>query len=143
MTVGAGKEILSHCSKCKLTLSHIIVAMKDENTIGRVMCNTCKAVHAYKDPSKQKEKKAASARKASGVSKRTQKAMKASADLWLDAVGKSTSKSQDYSPKLAFIKGDIINHSKFGPGVVDRLIDKNKIEVIFRQEVKTLIHNLK
>ncbi len=138
--IGVGKEVLSHCGKCKLTLAHIVVVMKDANTIGKVQCNTCGGSHAYKDPSKTKAKKRATA---STAKKKTGKrATKASvADMWLEAVNNSTSKSQAYSVKGSFNKGDIIDHVKFGPGVVDRVFDGDKMEVIFRHDIKTLIHN--
>ncbi|MCK5073736.1 MAG: hypothetical protein KAQ98_09950 [Bacteriovoracaceae bacterium] len=132
--IGVGKEVLSYCTKCKLTLSHIIVSMKNDSTIGKVKCNTCEAVHAYKDPSKvkAKSKKAKSRKSSPGDSV---------ADIWMQAINKSTAKSQDYSMKRKFLKGDIINHSKFGPGVVDKLIDNDKVQVIFRHNIRTLMHN--
>ena len=61
-----GKEILSHCGKCKLALYHLIVVMKDSGKPGRVECGTCKNTHAYKDPeaaAKKKKKKSTRGRK--------------------------------------------------------------------------------
>jgi hypothetical protein len=134
--IGVGKEVLSHCGKCKLALAHMIVVMKDESTIGKVQCNTCKATHAYKDPSKTKAKKRATTTK-----KKSTRTPKASvADMWLEAVNNSKSKSQDYSIRTTFTVGDIIDHVKFGPGVVERVFDGDKMEVIFRHDIKTLIH---
>ena len=134
--IGVGKEILSFCNKCKLTLAHTIVTMKSNKSIGKVTCNTCKATHAYKDPSKVKSK---------NVKNNTKKQNREESisDIWMDAINKATAKSQNYSPKKKFSIGDIIDHTKFGPGVIDRLIDNNKIEVIFRHDIKTLMHNLK
>ncbi|MEK6623753.1 MAG: hypothetical protein AABY86_02215, partial [Bdellovibrionota bacterium] len=48
--LSAGKEISSYCNKCKLTLAHTIVVMKNVRTPGKVTCNTCKSSHAYKNP---------------------------------------------------------------------------------------------
>ena len=59
----------------------------------------------------------------------------------MDAINKSSAKSQAYSPRTQFSVGDIIDHVKFGPGIVERTIDNNKIEVIFRHDIKVLIHN--
>jgi len=135
-TIGVGKEVLSYCNKCKLTLSHTIVSMKNKKTIGKVLCKTCQDTHSYKDPSKVKAHK-----KSTGI-KPLHKQDSVS-DIWMEAVNKSKAKSQKYSPKTKFIIGDIIDHVTFGPGVVERLIDNNKIQVIFRHEIKTLIHNRK
>ncbi|MBL6991145.1 MAG: hypothetical protein ISR65_15280 [Bacteriovoracaceae bacterium] len=129
-----GKEVLSHCNKCKLPLAHIIVVMKDTMTIGKVKCKTCNAIHAYKDPSKATSRRG---RKKGSTTKKSADVK----DVWLEAMNKATTKSQLYSTKSKFSKGDIIDHPSFGPGVIDGLLDNNKIIVIFRHDTKTLIHN--
>ncbi|MBT3585257.1 MAG: hypothetical protein HN509_10130 [Halobacteriovoraceae bacterium] len=135
--ISVGKEVLSHCNKCKLALAHIVVTMKTKSTLGKVECKTCGNTHAYKDPSKVKAKKSQT-----GGTKRAKSATKQSiSDLWLVAVNQASSKSQPYSIRACFKLGDIIDHPKFGPGVIERLIDADKIEVIFRHEIKTLMHN--
>lgn len=135
--LGVGKEVLSYCNKDKSALAHIIVSMKDDHTIGKVECKTCHAVHAYKDPSKVKGRK--STKKTSKGKTRATKL--SNSDQWLEAVNNSKAKSQPYSTKDKFEADDIIDHPKFGPGVVTKLIDDNKVEVIFRHEIKTLLHN--
>jgi len=50
-----------------------------------------------------------------------------------------TSLANDKTGKR-FNEGDIIDHVKFGPGIVEKVVD-DKIEVIFRHEIKTLVHN--
>lgn len=138
-SLGAGKEVLSFCGKCKLTLAHIIMSMKSADTIGKVQCKTCGGSHAYKDPSKVKAKKVSTRTRTVSTKSRSQESI---SDLWLEAVGQAKSKSKDYSPKSTYIKGDIVDHPKFGPGVIDKVIDSNKIEVIFRHSIKTLVHNI-
>lgn len=133
--LGVGKEVLSYCNKCKLTLAHIIVTMKSDTSIGKVQCKTCTGTHAYKDPSNVKASKTKGGKKAK---KSTQDSV---SDIWMDKVASSNSKSQKYSIKTKFELGDIIDHPKFGPGVIDKLIDADKIQVIFRHDIKTLIHN--
>ena len=131
--LGAGKEVLSYCGKCKLNLSHVIIVMKDSKNIGKVQCKTCGANHAYKDPSTAKKKVA---RKKSTRSKSVNVS-----DLWMEKISNATKKSQKYSIKTKFEIGDIIDHVKFGPGIVEGTKDGDKIEVMFRYEIKTLIHN--
>lgn len=141
-TVAVGKDVLSYCSKCKLTLSHIIVSMKDARTISKVKCNTCTSMHAYKDPS-------TAITKGKSVSKKlaTKTALAAKtqpiSEIWMEALNKSNRKSQPYSPKGKFTVGDIIDHTKFGPGIVQSIVDNTKIEVVFRHEIKTLVHGIK
>jgi hypothetical protein len=141
--ISVGKEVLSYCGKCKLTLAHMIVAMKDDTTIAKVKCKTCQATHAYKDPSKVRAKKSLGTSSNSSTRSTRKKDDHSISDIWMSAINKSTAKSQPYSPKTCFTNGDIIDHVKFGPGVVEKLLDGNKIEVIFRHEIKTLMHNLK
>lgn len=128
-----GKEVLSYCGKCKLPLAHIITVMKSAKTIAKVECKTCKTTHAYKDPavSSTTKRKATEKTRAKTVSV---------ADLWMEKMGQAKSKSKPYTIKTGFDLGDIIDHKKFGPGIVDQVQD-DKIEVIFRFEIKTLVHN--
>ena len=48
--------------------------------------------------------------------------------------------TQHYTTKTQFALGDKINHPTFGEGIVGKLIYPNKLEVIFRTDVKILIH---
>ena len=131
----AGKEVLSYCGKCKLPLGHTIVSMKDPATIGKVKCNTCQAQHMYKDP-------ATKAKKVKSTAKRSKKASKKTVSvgqLWMEEMGKASGKAKAYSIREKFIAGDIIDHKKFGPGIVQELID-DKIEVLFQHELKLLVH---
>jgi hypothetical protein len=127
-----GKEVLSYCGKCKLNLAHTIVSMKDVNTIAKVECRTCKATHAFKDPS-TKQKKVRSTRK------RTTRKMVSVGELWTEEMAKVSGKPIPYTIRTSFAKGDLIDHKKFGPGIVQELLD-DKIEVLFQHDIKTLVH---
>ena len=131
----AGKEVLSYCGKCKLTLSHIIVSMKDSATIGKVECRTCKGTHAYKDPSSKTKK----VKRKSTIPGNRSKSMSVN-ELWTEEVGKAQGKPKPYSIRENFEVGDLLDHKKFGPGIVQDLVD-GKIEVLFQHEIKTLVHN--
>ena len=135
--LSVGKEVLSHCNKCKLALAHIIVVMKTESTIGKVKCKTCGATHVYKDPSKVKAKKVTTSK----LGRASAKTAESISDIWMNALNKSTAKSKDYTIKEKYSIGDIIDHKSFGPGIIDKMIDNNKIQVIFRHSIKVLIHN--
>ena len=141
--LSVGKEVLSHCSKCKLILAHIIVTMKDSVTIGKTQCKTCKATHAFKDPGAKKAKtsvnkviKSAKAKSRTGSKRSTETV----GELWTKAINKNTTGTKSYTIKGSFITGDIIDHPTFGQGVVEKLIDNNKIEVLFQDDYRTLMH---
>lgn len=130
-----GKDVLSYCTKCKLNLGHTIVAMKDSKHIAKVKCNTCLTIHAYKDPSTSSQSKTRTRKTADKPSK-----VVSVSDLWMEKMSNTKKKSMPYAMDGKFHEGDIIDHVKFGPGIVEKVVD-DKIEVIFRHEIKTLVHN--
>ncbi|MDD4976620.1 MAG: hypothetical protein PHY93_19850 [Bacteriovorax sp.] len=140
--LSVGKEVLSHCSKCKLILAHIIVTMKDSKTPDKVLCKTCKATHTFKDPGATKTKTSVNKVIKSAKAKRpgSRKSTETVAELWTKAIGRNTAGPKSYSIKGSFITGDIIDHPTFGQGVVEKLIDDNKIEVLFQDDYRTLMH---
>jgi hypothetical protein len=139
-----GKDTLAFCNRCKLNLAHLIVAMKDSVTPAKVMCNTCKSTHSFKAKSLGKKSNQITAynkTRKSGT-KAVGKNAQMQLNVWQDALDSRTTDFIQYTPKTSFKVGDVINHPQFGEGVVDRAIDANKIEVIFKGTTKTLMHNL-
>lgn len=132
----AGKEVLSLCSKCKLSLAHTIVSMKDLKTIGKVECRTCKGTHAYKDPSASTKK----VKTKSAYGSTRSKSIPVN-EMWTNEMAKASGKARIYSIRDKFEAGDILDHKKFGAGIVQNQID-GKIEVLFQHEIKTLVHNI-
>lgn len=130
-----GKDVLSYCTKCKLNLGHTIVAMKDAKHIAKVKCNTCGTLQAYKDPSNSSKQNKTRTKKTSSV---PSKVISVS-DLWMEKMSNTKKKSTPYTMDGKFQQGDVIDHVKFGPGIVEKVVD-DKIEVIFRHEIKTLVH---
>ncbi len=136
-TTSVGKEIISYCTSCKMDLNHVIVAMKGDR-VAKVQCFTCKKEHAFKaakgttEPKKKRGKAAKEAAEAEGnpIELEWEKLMTTHKDA----------PSKSYNTKGQFSLGDKINHSTFGAGIVGKLIYPNKIEVIFRTNVKVLIH---
>lgn len=131
-----GSNIDAWCTKCKLILAHTIEAVA-LGVIKRVQCNTCRGKHQYK--SNEPGTKSAS----TPVSARTPSAPKAkskSSDYAKLMSGKDLGVACPYSISRHFSKGDVINHSKFGLGVVVDEKDMAKIEVLFESGPKILIH---
>ena len=137
--ITTGKDVLSYCTKCKLNLSHTIVAMKDAKSIAKVKCNTCQSLHAYKDPSNSSAGKTRT-KKVTGLTPKTSTKIVNISDLWMEKLNKTTSKSQPYGIDQKYKEGDVIDHTKFGPGIVQN-VKSDTIEVVFRHDIKTLVHN--
>lgn len=135
--LSVGKEIVTHCSKCKLDLAHIIVVMRDEFSPLRVQCKTCNSTHSFKEKKVAAPKRASAAR---GASKPRLSAEEKSLNIWEFAMKNNKSEHLPYSIKTKYTLGQIIEHPSFGPGVVDKAIDTNKIEVIFRTATRILLH---
>jgi len=139
--LSVGKEVLSQCSKCKLTLAHIIVTMKDTKNPDKVQCKTCKATHAFKDPGASKTKTSVNkVIKTAKAARSGRKSTETVGELWTKAINKNAAQAKSYSIKDSFLTGDIIDHPTFGQGVVEKLIDNNKIEVLFQDDYRTLMH---
>ncbi|MBY0470844.1 hypothetical protein K2X30_06700 [bacterium] len=136
------KEALAYCTSCKMDLAHTVVAMKGDR-VAKVQCKTCKKEHAYKAP-KGITEPTAEKPKAARKSKKAAAAEAAGNPIELEWEKlMNTHKAnpfKSYNTKGNFTLGDKINHPTFGEGIVGRLIYPNKIEVIFRSELKVLIH---
>ncbi len=137
-TPEVASEVLAYCSSCKMDLYAVVVNLKKDK-VGKVQCLTCKKEHLFKAPKGVVEPSA-------GVLKtpKEQETAQATEAEWerLMAINDGVV-SRAYSMKTEFGLGEKIKHTKFGDGIVDRLVYPNKIEVVFRNDVKILIHGAK
>ena len=142
-TTSVANESLAYCTSCKMDLNHVIVAMKGDR-IAKVQCLTCKKEHVYRAPkgatepnakvSKPKKEKVESddsQSSSNSIEAEWEKLMSAHREIPV----------KPYSMKGLFGLGDKLNHPTFGDGIVGKLIYPNKLEVIFRTDVKILIHS--
>jgi hypothetical protein len=145
-------EVDSWCTRCRLGLNHRIVSMKSGKP-HQVECLTCRSQHLWR-PNAPGDKPAASvggdgrarlaaARGApSGRSPRVTPAMRQE-QQWEKAIaGRGVTEFKTYNVAGNFREGDLLRHKRFGDGVVIRVIDAHKVEVLFRDEPKTLAQGL-
>ncbi len=149
----AGGEVDSWCTKCKLVLNHRIIAMVGP-TPKRVECSTCSSHHNFralapgeKAPSSAtKSPRSAGASAAPRSTRGPTKAQRIVLDReksWEQAVnGKAVASFRPYRVSEIFEEGDLVRHSKFGDGVVTRLLEGRKVEVLFKDDARTLAHGL-
>jgi hypothetical protein len=134
-TPAVASEVLAYCGSCKMDLNAVVVAMKGDR-VAKVQCLTCKKEHTFKaakgvtTPKKTRKKKSDDAPKGASIEAEWEKLMAQHKEAPLKV----------YNTKGSFILGDKINHATFGEGIVGRLIYPNKIEVIFRTDMKVLIY---
>jgi hypothetical protein len=137
-----------------MDLLHRIIAMEGPK-IARVECRTCGGHHNYRRPKSAPSLSAHGERApAKGSPSRTPPAMsarKAAAheverqreSTWEKAVlGKPVTSFHAYRASQTFSSGDLIRHGKFGDGYIVRIIDRQKVEVMFKDGPRTLAQAL-
>jgi len=156
----AGGEVDSWCTKCRLVLNHRIIAMVGPKPV-RVECSTCGSHHLYRRPKSEKlspiaakvkagaTSSSSSKRDGSGEERKTAGARASAAaqrerdqtTQWEHAIaGQPASAFKAYRVTLTFGPGELVRHPKFGDGVVARVIDRGKIEILFQDGPKTMAH---
>jgi translation initiation factor IF-1 len=161
----AGREIDAWCTKCKRIAGHRIVAMVG-TTPARVQCEACDSQHNYKAHAPGEKPSSASSgaaakggavRRAVGASfgargsaaagprvTRAEQERRDREQQWEQAIaGKMATEFRRYDVKGTFTAGDLLRHTKFGDGVVTRVLDAKKIEVLFKDgDAKTLAQGI-
>ena len=128
----------SWCGPCNRILAHTIEAMVD-GVPARVHCNTCKAQHKYK-PHKPGQAPR-TVRQRNAAASRPPQSRKAKASQYEKLLnGQDMSLAKRYSPTDSYVLGDVVEHAQFGVGVTTAVKAGNKIEVVFENGVKTLVH---
>jgi hypothetical protein len=153
-----GGEIDAYCTKCRLDLTHRIIAMVGD-AVKKVECKTCNSHHLYRRP--KTERDAAAARMAKRAEDRksgggapssgggtkaeklthAQRVERDQTAAWEHAIaGQPSGAFKPYRISLTLGAGELIHHPKFGDGVVARVIDRGKVEVLFKDGPRTMAH---
>jgi hypothetical protein len=140
-------EVDSWCTRCRLILNHRIVSMKSGKA-HQVECLTCRSQHLWRQHAPGERPAAAGgsprASASGGASTRAPRVSAAAArheQTWEHALnGRGVHEFKAYSVDGSFQQGDLVRHKKFGDGVVTRVIDGHKVEVLFRDEARTLAY---
>jgi hypothetical protein len=151
--VKTGGEVDSWCTKCRMMLNHRIIAMVGSKPV-RVECSTCMSHHNFREfaPGDGATTGSATAKgiKGSGprparvpTVTRLEQERRDREKIWEKAIaGKAVADFKRYNVSATFSAGDLVRHSKFGDGVVTRVLDANKVEVLFKDEHRTLAQAL-
>ncbi len=131
----AGGHIEAWCTKCRLELGHTIVAMV-ANSPKKVKCNTCNSQHNFR--AKPSEKKRIKSKKPL----QRVKAPEINYDEFISRLTDSElSNAKKYRIEGSFEKNEVINHSRFGIGIVSSVIQSNKVEILFKDGPRLLVQN--
>ncbi len=133
-----GGDALAYCTRCKMELAHVIIAMMSGRPI-KVICKTCKSEHRYKGSATSTR----GSRAAAGLRKPSVPRVTVRASEYFDqklAEMKGVSMTP-YKTQSLFAKGSVIQHPQFGIGIVEE-VRSGKISVLFREGEKVLVHGL-
>lgn len=145
------KSIYLECKKCGAERYHRVLAHTSTIT-AKVRCEVCGGSKVYKLP-KVQERSASSSSRSSGSSVRRSSSStglsasraRSSASSHSDEyhtflAAHASEAAQAYSMKTNYQNSDKVDHPKFGLGFV-RATFPDRVEIVFKDEVKTLIHN--
>lgn len=129
-----GNEVEALCKTCKGPAIHVIETIKN-GKIDKVLCKGCNKSHKYKPL--EEEASAPKTKTKRAASTKTKEERK-----WNRVLNKVDSENPtNYEMTETYTEKEVIDHQKFGVGVVDEVIDHTKISVIFKEGTKTLIQN--
>jgi len=134
--IAVGSDVEAYCTKCKLVLTHTVVAMAGAKP-RRVRCNTCNGEHNYRA---EKPVAKTSAKKATKTPKKA--AAKKTRQTWEEVMQEASAKPRKkYTMSGSYGEGEWIEHATFGLGCVQAFIPPNKITVRFADTVRMLVCN--
>ena len=142
-------EVDGWCTKCRLLLNHRIVSMKAGKAY-QVECLTCRSTHLWRGhaPGEKPAASGAAPRAGRSASAAGPKSTRVTAAMrqeqqWEKAIaGRAMSDFSPYNVSGNFREGQLLRHKKFGDGVVTRVIDGHKVEVLFKDEARTLAQGM-
>ena len=109
--------------------------------IARVKCNSCTAEHAYRAPPTASEATAAKRRAERKTTKTAPITPKTTAtEFEVIAADKDLTEAQKYSIKMELNLNDIVDHPKFGIGVVTEIREHQKAHVAFPEGGRVLVY---
>lgn len=144
----------SGCGKCGDATRHAVVAVVNGEVI-KAQCMICGSTHKYKPTSRQAKADSPGisrrTRTASGVSTvrvtppgapkpkaKAAKPVRARRD-WEEQIAKrDQSQARPYDMGECFAQDELVDHSKFGVGIVLKTTRPDKMDVLFQEGMKTL-----
>lgn len=132
------KSFFTFCKKCNADRYHVVLAHTTSKT-AKIKCEVCGSQKSYSLP---KAAGSTGAKKATRPRAGSETARRSSHNAEYEAMLNAQEKTAEvsYSIKGKFALNQKINHPKFGVGVV-REVQQDKVEVVFSDEVRNLVHN--
>lgn len=135
------KSVYTDCKKCGSERYHTVLA-HTTSTSAKVECETCHSKKTYKISTAAKRLSTGGAKPTRAPSARTASARAAAHEAdYQELLQKTlTAETLTYNMKLKFTMNQRVQHPKFGLGVVKQVFPE-KVDVVFQEEMKSLVHN--
>lgn len=146
---GPGERIEARCTRCNDITGHIIVALVG-GVIVKVQCCACGSVHKYRGSGAKASGAGASGSRASGAGRAASaphvarsgsggRQAEAAERLWREALERpSLPDARPYTVGMPLAVNDVVEHPKYGLGVVQQLIKPDKADILFRDGLHTM-----
>lgn len=135
------KSFFTFCKKCDADRYHVVLA-HTSSTTAKLKCEVCHSVKAYSLPKTGTTTKSGKALTGAAAARRaaSENSRRSSHNAEYEMLMSQEAPVATYSMKSKFEKNHKLDHPKFGMGFI-KDAQPDKIEVIFQDEIKTLIHN--
>jgi hypothetical protein len=128
------QNVVTMCTKCKMELSHAVIAHNAAGIIAKVKCHTCGSEHKYSPAKKKAPAKTVKTKKRSTRTKKVDygKEFEKLAEKFKEKT------PVHYSMSGSFRADDVIDHRTFGRGIVTS-VSYQKMEVAFPDRPRVLV----
>lgn len=134
------KSFFSFCKKCDADRYHVVLAHTSA-TAAKIKCEICGSQKTYSLPKTQTRTSKPLTGAAAKRRDETVNSRKSShRNEYEMLMSNESAPTANYSMKAKFVKNTKLQHPKFGLGFIKDVVN-DKIEVVFSDEVRTLIHN--
>jgi hypothetical protein len=132
------KSFFAFCKKCDADRYHVVLAHTSSRT-AKIKCEVCGSQKSYSLP---KAGSSTGTAKVTRTRASSESAKRSSHNAEYEALlqAQEGSGEVNYNIKGKFALNQKINHPKFGLGIV-RGVQPDKVEVVFSDEVRNLVHN--
>jgi len=131
------KSFYMFCKKCDVDRYHVVLA-HTSSTTAKVECEVCHSKKSFSIPKEGSPRKTASRAASPGSVSSRQRSHTGEYENRVQNFADKTSVA--YSMKNKFSENQKIQHPKFGVGFVQKVYT-DKVDVMFSDEVRTLMHN--
>ncbi len=139
----SGSPIIAYCTECKADREHVVLESAGTQ-IRSVRCKKCGSEGSFRAP-REKARAALldfSKKKKAPAKTRRKKAPPSPAVVYAELMdGLDLDAAVRYNIKKPLAVGDLMDHPKFGVGLVTEIIDVQKARVVFPEGERVMVCN--